>query len=89
MNKHKQAGAELGQAQDKLKVIVDVGVEVRIQVGVEVEVEINHSPWWVLDITKLMLNSTQMEDVVGDELGFGTGQHQLVWSFFKFLALGL
>ena len=25
-----QAGAELGQAQDKLKVIVDVGVEVEV-----------------------------------------------------------
>ena len=31
-----QAGAELGQAQDKLKVIVDVGVEV------EDEDEVNH-----------------------------------------------
>ena len=29
-NKRKQAGAELGQAQDKLKVIVDVGVEVEV-----------------------------------------------------------
>ena len=28
----KQAGAELGQAQDKLKVIVDVGVEVQVKV---------------------------------------------------------
>ena len=26
----KQAGAELGQAQDKLKVIVDVGVKVQV-----------------------------------------------------------
>ena len=33
----RQAGAELGQAQDKLKVIVDMGVEVKVKVGVEVE----------------------------------------------------
>ena len=33
-----QAGAELGQAQDKLKVKVDVGVEVQVKVGAEVEV---------------------------------------------------
>ena len=34
----KQAGAELGQAQDKLKVKVDAGVEVQVKVGAEVEV---------------------------------------------------
>ena len=33
-----QAGAELGQAQDKLKVKVDAGVEVQVKVGAEVEV---------------------------------------------------
>ena len=33
-----QAGAELGQAQDKLKVKVDAGVEVQVKVGDEVEV---------------------------------------------------
>ena len=36
--KSKQAGAELGQAQDKLKVKVDAGVEVQVKVGAEVEV---------------------------------------------------
>ena len=35
---NKQAGAELGQAQDKLKVKVDAGVEVQVKVGAEVEV---------------------------------------------------
>ena len=34
----KQAGAELGQAQDKLKVKVDAGVEVQVKVGAAVEV---------------------------------------------------
>ena len=34
--KQEQAGAELGQAQDKLKVIVDVGV------GASVEFSVNH-----------------------------------------------
>ena len=34
----RQAGAELGQAQDKLKVKVDAGVEVQGKVGAEVEV---------------------------------------------------
>ena len=36
--KGKQTGAELSQAQDKLKVIVDVGVEVQVNVGAEVKV---------------------------------------------------
>ena len=36
----RQAGAELGQAQDKLKVIVNVGVEVQFKVGAEAEVEV-------------------------------------------------
>ena len=34
----KKAGAELGQAQDKLKVKVSVGVEVHVEVGAEVKV---------------------------------------------------
>ena len=34
----KQAGAELGQAQDKLQVIVEVWVEVQVKVGAEVQV---------------------------------------------------
>ena len=38
--KQKQAGAELGKAHDKLKIVVDVGAEV--QVKVEVEVKGNH-----------------------------------------------
>ena len=38
----KQAGAELGQAQYKLKVKVEVGVEVQVKVGAEVEVSVNH-----------------------------------------------
>ena len=38
----RQAGAELGQTQDKLKGIVDVGVEVQDKVGVEVEVEVDY-----------------------------------------------
>ena len=37
-----QAGAELGQPQDKLKVIVDVGVEFHVKVGFEVEAQVNH-----------------------------------------------
>ena len=37
-----QAGAELGQAQDKLKVIVNAWVEVQVKVGVDVEFEVNH-----------------------------------------------
>ena len=41
-NDIKQAGAELGQAQDNLKVIVDVRVEIQVKVGVEVEVEVNN-----------------------------------------------
>ena len=32
-NWSEQAGAELGQAQDKLKAIVEVGVEVQVKVG--------------------------------------------------------
>ena len=36
--KAKQAWAELGQAQDKLKVIVDVGITAQVKVGTEVEV---------------------------------------------------
>ena len=35
---NKQAGAELGQAQDKLKVII----EVQVKVAAEVEVSVNH-----------------------------------------------
>ena len=59
--KQKQAGAELGQAQDKLKVIV----EVQVKVAGEVEVSVNHyKPGWVLEFTKLILNSIQIEDVV-------------------------
>ena len=59
--KVKQAGAELGQAQDKLKVIV----EVQVKVAGEVEVSVNHyKPGWVLEFTKLILNSIQIEDVV-------------------------
>ena len=34
----KQAGADLGQAQDKLKVKVYVGVEVQVKFGAEVKV---------------------------------------------------
>ena len=59
--KEKQAGAELGQAQDKLKVIVGV----QVKVAAEVEVSVNHyKPGWVLEFTKLILNSIQIEDVV-------------------------
>ena len=40
--KKRQAGAELGQAQDQLKAIVDVGDEVQVKVGAEVEVSVIH-----------------------------------------------
>ena len=62
---NRQAGAELGQAQDKLKVKVDVGVEVQVKVRAEVEVKVNHyKPWWVLYFTKVILNSILIKDVV-------------------------
>ena len=61
----KQAGAELGQAQDKIKAKVGVGVKVPFKVGVGVEDEVNHFyTRWVLDVTKLILNSIQIEEVV-------------------------
>ena len=60
-NKIKQAGAELGQAQDKLKVIVDVGVEVQVKVGAEFEVSVHHyKPGLMLEFTKLILNPIQI-----------------------------
>ena len=53
--KQEQAGAELGQAQDKLKVIV----EVPVKIGADVEVSVNYyKPVLVLEFTKLILNST-------------------------------
>ena len=59
--KEKQAGAELGQAQDKLKFIVGV----QVKVAAEVEVSVNHyKPGWALEFTKLILISFQIEDVV-------------------------
>ena len=45
----KQAGAELGQAQVKLEVVVKVGVEVEIEIVVKVRVQLLArvvGGWW-------------------------------------------
>ena len=55
----KQAGAELGQTQVKLKVIVEVVLEDGVEVGVEVEVKdddqqlVRVGGGWVVDNAKL------------------------------------
>ena len=42
-----------------------MGVKVQFKVGVGVEDEVNHFyTRWVLDITKLIINSIQIENVV-------------------------
>ena len=61
IKKAETSWAELGQAQDKLKVIVDVGVEVQVKVGAEFEVSVHlYKPGLMLEFTKLILNPIQI-----------------------------
>ena len=50
----KQAGAELGQAQVKLEVVVKVGVEVEVEIVVEVGVQLLvWVGWWWTNINEI------------------------------------
>ena len=62
-----------------------MGVKVPFKVGVGVEDEVNHFyTRWVLDITKLILNSIQIEEVVEVRVELGK-KNCLSWRFIFFV----